>query len=105
MREEIIHLHPAAPAKPPAGQPCNGCGVCCTLSTCPVARLRFLQAHGPCPALVWDAEVHRYRCGLLSEPARHLRGLPALAEPLTRRLMHRWIAAGRGCDCEVDILG
>ena len=102
MRHRTIELHAAAPDKPAAGQPCNGCGVCCLLETCPAARLRFLQRHGPCPALEWSAAESRYLCGLLVRPARYL-PLPPRGEPLARRLLARWIAAGQGCDCQASI--
>jgi hypothetical protein len=97
--EQIIHLHAKAPAKPAEGAPCNGCGVCCALETCPAARLRFLQKKGPCPALSWSEAAGRYHCGLLMEPRAYLGWLPASLEPLSRRLFARWIAAGEGCDC------
>ncbi|MBS1143689.1 MAG: hypothetical protein H6R14_1095 [Proteobacteria bacterium] len=103
MQEQIIHLHPAAPAKPAEGQPCNGCGVCCALETCPAARLRFLQAKGPCPALHWSAAEQRYRCGLLASPRAYFGWLPGFVEPLVQRLVARWIAAGQGCDCSADV--
>ena len=101
MRTDIIHLHTAAPAKPAPGAPCNGCGVCCALETCPAARLRFLRARGPCPALTWSPTAQRYHCGLLAGP-RHLAWLPA---KLRQRLATRWIAAGQGCDCEATVAG
>lgn len=102
MQVHTIHLHVAAPAKPAPGQPCNGCGVCCALETCPAARLRFRQRRGPCPALEWSAGEERYRCGLLSRPGAYLGWLPAAAESLARRLFARWIAAGIGCDCDAE---
>lgn len=102
MPEQIIHLHRLAPAKPAPGQPCNGCGVCCALETCPAARLRFLRRRGPCPALEWVDQAKIYRCGLLQRPAHYLGGLPAAAEGLARRLFARWIAAGQGCDCDAE---
>lgn len=100
MHYQTIRLHRAAPPKPPAGQPCNGCGVCCALETCPAARLRFLRKTGPCPALEWAAADSHYRCGLLTRPGHYLGWLPGGAEALARRLFGRWIAAGRGCDCD-----
>lgn len=103
MPAQIIHLHRDAPAKPAVGQPCNGCGVCCALETCPAARLRFLQKRGPCPALEWLAAERRYRCGLLTQPDHYLGWLPSAAVPLGRRLFARWIAAGEGCDCSAEI--
>ena len=103
MQEKTIHLHRAAPVKPPEGQPCNGCGVCCALETCPAARLRFLQSHGPCTALERMEAEQRYRCGLLSKPGAYLGWLPKIADNSARRLIARWIAAGKGCDCSVDV--
>lgn len=98
----IIHLHRAAPAKPAPGAPCNGCGVCCALETCPLARLRFLRRDGPCPALTWHEgegqSEARYHCGLLAEPTRWL-PMPA---GLAQRLVGRWISAGSGCDCDYE---
>ena len=99
---QVIHLHRGAPAKPAEGAPCNGCGVCCALETCPAARLRFWQRHGPFPALAWQAGENRYRCGLLMHPAHYFAGLPSWAEGLARRLLARWIAAGIGCDCSAE---
>ncbi|MDP3537168.1 MAG: hypothetical protein Q8S26_00530 [Azonexus sp.] len=102
MKEEIIHLHRDAPAKPAEGQACNGCGVCCALETCPAARLRFLQRHGPCPALEWSAPESRYQCGLLMRPGQYLNWLPSAGEHLASRVFARWIAAGKGCDCSAQ---
>jgi hypothetical protein len=103
LKEQIVHLHVEAPPKPALGASCNGCGVCCALDTCPAARVRFRQARGPCPALEWSPDERCYRCGLLADPGRYLGWLPAAAVPLARRLMRRWIAAGKGCDCSADI--
>ena len=103
MRKTVVEIHPAAPPKPFAGQPCNGCGVCCALETCPLGRLRFRQRHGPCPALTWAADEQRYHCGLLSDPRRHFGWLPTAATGLAARLCARWIAAGSGCDCDAEV--
>lgn len=103
MQAQTIHVHREAPTKPPEGQPCNGCGVCCILETCPAARLRFLQANGPCPALEWSVAEKCYRCGLLVDPARYVGWLPAAASNAARRLFARWISAGQGCDCDADV--
>ena len=102
MKEEIIHLHRQAPDKPPEGEQCNGCGICCALETCPAARLRFLQKHGPCPALEWSDDQCRYHCGLLTRPGHYLHWLPKGAEALSKRLFSRWISAGQGCDCSAQ---
>lgn len=95
-----IRLHAAAPEKPAAGAPCNGCGVCCAIAPCPLSRFLLGHRDGKCPALVW--QVSRYACGLVVAPAEHLRWLPVRAVPLARRLALRWIAAGSGCDCDAE---
>ncbi|POA97334.1 hypothetical protein C2134_15955 [Chromobacterium sinusclupearum] len=93
---QVVWLRIDAPAKPAAGQPCNGCGVCCAAAPCPLSRLLLKHRAGPCPALEWDAP--RYRCGLLQTPRRYLPRLPAWAEPGFRRLARRYLAIGHGCD-------
>ena len=101
MPERTIHLHRQAPPKPPLAAPCNGCGVCCAAETCPAGRLRFLRRHGPCPALEWQGNL--YRCGLLARPRHYLPWLPSRWDASARRLLARWIAAGRGCDSSVSV--
>jgi hypothetical protein len=99
---EIV-LHAAAPAKPAVGAPCNGCGVCCALSPCPLSRLLLGHRSGACPALTWRAGDERYVCGLVMAPGAHLLRLPRLLHPLAARLARRWIAAGSGCDCDAEM--
>jgi len=89
-----IAVHAAAPAKPPVGALCNGCGVCCSYAPCPLSRLLLGHRTGACPALTW--QDHRYVCGLVVAPTGFARWLP-------RHLVLRWIAAGSGCDCNAEI--
>jgi len=96
-----VELRRGAPEKPAAGAPCNGCGLCCALEPCPLGRLRFQRWQGACPALLWREEEQRYRCGLIVDAQRYW-PLPRPLLPLAMRLTRRWIAAGRGCDCDVD---
>jgi hypothetical protein len=101
---EVIHIHPAAPAKPAEGAPCNGCGVCCTSAPCPLGVIASRRFSGPCVALVWADDASLYRCGLLAEPARRLPfGLRWLA-PSLARIARRSIAAGSGCDCSMEVV-
>jgi hypothetical protein len=95
---QIIWIQRAAPEKPKLGLACNGCGVCCLAEPCPVALVFLWQKHGACRALEWDDVQHRYHCGLLRHPSRHITSLPALLNPVFIRLSYRWIAAGKGCD-------
>lgn len=95
-----VELQGSAPAKPSYGARCNGCGVCCASTTCPLGRLRYLRRTGPCPALIWRASLGRYSCGLAEDPRRLLPGLPEAWLPLFRRLILRWIGEGWGCDSQ-----
>lgn len=98
---KTVLLHRDAPAKPPVGAACNGCGVCCALWPCPLSRVFLGHRQGACPALEWDEA--RYNCGLVIAPEKHLRWLPAGLAPLAARLARRWIAAGKGCDCDAEV--
>ncbi len=56
--------------KPKFGQPCNGCGYCCTVQPCQLAR-EMLNCHtGPCVAL--EAQGDRHVCGLVRNPLAYL---------------------------------
>lgn len=95
----VVHLQPLAPAKPPVGTACNGCGLCCAAEPCPLGMVLSRRRRGSCVALQWSEPEARYRCGALAEPQRWL---PALPEGMARSLAARWIAAGRGCDAELE---
>jgi len=101
----VIMIEPAAPAKPPLGAPCNGCGVCCLAEPCPVGIVVSRRRHGACAALRWSAENHRYVCGILVAPlgARTGRISRLFKRPL-RALIARWISAGRGCDSDLELV-
>ena len=95
----VIHIEPLAPPKPAEGAACNGCGVCCLVAPCPVGMLVSRRRRGPCDALVWGAAERRYLCGMLTEPEHHF----GWVGRLLRRAMRRWIAAGRGCDSDLQV--
>lgn len=95
----VIRLRVEAPPRPAAGQPCNGCGVCCAAEPCPLGAWRSGRRSGRCRLLKWDPAERRYACGAVLDPRRVLRWLPPA---WTRRLVLRWIAAGAGCDCSFD---
>ncbi len=100
--ESFIAIHSAAPAKPLLGEPCNGCGVCCAAQPCPVSRLLLGHRSGACPALRWQAHERRYACGMVTEPGRFLRWLPQRWSGFAGRRFARWIAAGMGCDSDIE---
>lgn len=97
---EAVPLHRDAPAKPREGEPCNGCGVCCALERCPMARLLLPHGGGrACAALEWHSGERRYRCGLVLRPAHYIRWLPRRWEVRAGRWIAVRIAAGTACDC------
>ncbi|MES3014314.1 MAG: hypothetical protein V4750_11385 [Pseudomonadota bacterium] len=98
MRTQFIAIHATAPAKPPLGGVCNGCGVCCLAEPCPAGRLLTLQRRGACRLLRWDDAARHYRCGLLA--AAPVRGRWST---WLQRGLHRWIAAGVGCDSDATV--
>lgn len=97
----IITIRADAPPKPAEGEACNGCGICCSAERCPVAWLFLPLRGGPCPALEWNAKAGRYRCGMVDNPARHVRWLPRRWNPRASQWFARRIAAGHGCDCGI----
>lgn len=101
--EQIIHIHPQAPAKPAMGQPCNGCGVCCAAEPCPVSLTLLWPHAAPCRALTWDDDTKRYLCGMVSAPSQQLSWLPKRLDKIAGRLFKRWIAADTNCDAAVVI--
>lgn len=102
--QHFIAIHPAAPAKPALGAPCNGCGVCCAAEPCPVSHVLLGHRTGACPALQWHEPQRRYVCGMVMAPASFLLWLPLPLQALFRRLTRRWIAVGIGCDSDVTAL-
>ena len=107
---QTIHIHVAAPAKPPEDAPCNGCGVCCLAEPCPVGVLLSRKRHGACDALAWNDALQMYRCQAVDAPVQAIahalpRSLRLLALPLGALLSgmaRRWIAAGKGCDSSLQ---
>jgi len=101
-REQLIHIHPQAPAKPAVGAPCNGCGVCCLAEPCPLGMVLSGRRQGACSALRWADADKRYVCGAISDPAGVLPRPWRWAAFMLRRLAPRWVAAGQGCDADLE---
>lgn len=102
----VIWIRPEAPPKPAVGAPCNGCGVCCLAEPCPLGMLVSLKREGACRALQWSEDDRQYRCGMLVHPTRYV-GLrtvkpEGLVNRLIRRYARRMIAAGIGCDADIE---
>lgn len=109
--EKTIRIHPLAPAKVVVGAACNGCGVCCLFAPCPLGMLLSRRRTGACEVLRWDTALAQYRCGAITVPQevltqslpRGLRGLAPVLAPVLRRVGLRWIAAGIGCDSDLEV--
>jgi hypothetical protein len=100
--QQVIHIQPLAPTKPAFGQACNGCGVCCLAEPCPLGVLLSRSRIGPCKALVWVELGQQYRCGALAGEIATSGLFAAGLARLRNRVVGRWIAAGSGCDCDLD---
>ncbi|MDP2794347.1 MAG: hypothetical protein Q8O25_09765 [Sulfurisoma sp.] len=100
----FVRLRADAPPKPLVGVPCNGCGVCCAVEPCPVARFALGVRAGACPALEWDGATARYYCGMAQRPADYLGWLSPRLNTWAARCCQRWIAAGHGCDCDAEVV-
>ena len=98
---QTIHIHLDAPPQPAWGDACNGCGVCCAAEPCPVGVLVSGRRQGACKALLWNDAESRYRCGVVSEPQRFV--APRWIAPYAARFALRMIAAGKGCDCDLEV--
>jgi hypothetical protein len=96
-----IELHPKSPEKSSFGTPCNGCGVCCAASPCPVAVVFLFQIKGKCRALLW--QDGRYVCGMAVSPDLYVMLIPEKGRELCARFFASRIAAGSGCDSTAEI--
>ena len=108
---QIIHIQPEADAKPERGAPCNGCGICCLSEPCPLGMLLSHRRVGACAAVRWDMRMNQYRCGAMMDGIAvsrqalpsGLRWLAPAMALLLSRLARRWIAAGQGCDSDLEV--
>jgi hypothetical protein len=83
------------PKKPPEGDVCNGCGLCCAVQLCLLAIEFIPGAAAPCPAM--EFADGRFWCGLARRPSRYL-GIPASGDRLIRGMVHAALSIGEGCD-------
>ena len=92
-----------AQKKPPHGQPCNRCGLCCMMTLCPLAQHVFGRELGPCPALERDADGTA-SCGLIADPGKHALGytLRAGGREAASDAAKLLIGAGIGCDARIN---
>ncbi len=107
-------MNPQPPHKPRFGEPCNGCGYCCTVQPCQLAQEFLNCSVGPCIAL--EAQGNLRTCGLVRNPLTYLYKVAHPDEDVQpqdsapdiqagKQLSHDLAAAlgiGRGCDAEDD---
>ena len=103
VRYPTIQIHALAPQKPAQGDICNGCGTCCMVAPCPVSSLFLGHKENTCPALIWQDDLTRYRCGMLLTPGRYCNWLPSLLTRPFIFFVRRWLALDVGCDSDVQI--
>ena len=56
--------------KPPHGQPCNQCGLCCYAAPCALGAALFATRAGPCPALRFHDNGDSY-CDVVAHPEQY----------------------------------
>lgn len=88
--------------KPPHGQQCTRCGLCCKATICPLGMAIFRRQAGPCPALV-DEKDGKYHCGVAANPMKYTirRTLQHGVEEMKAAAM-LLIGAGTGCDARFN---
>jgi hypothetical protein len=88
--------------KPPHGSPCNGCGVCCMVTLCPLGQHILGFELGRCPALTKRDDT-TYVCGLVLDPAKYAptRAVTKSVAAL-RRAALLLIGSGDGCDARLN---
>jgi hypothetical protein len=87
------------PLKPSIGSPCNGCGMCCAMEPCGLAR-EFIPDHpaeGPCLAL--EHEAGRFLCGMIRRPGHYMQ-LPDWADAHMGGIFADALGAGKGFDAD-----
>ena len=88
--------------KPPHGQPCTRCGLCCVASICPLGQTIFRRADGPCPALGYDAEG-KSLCGVVDNPMAFAMTVTLRnGVEATREAAKHLIGSATGCDARVN---
>lgn len=96
--------------KPPYGDPCNGCGICCIAQVCALGL--ELGDDQNCKALILNAD-RSFSCGLVTDPYRFIsdeslmvwKALDEMSgsnkgEESLKKSNAQALGAGRGCDSD-----
>lgn len=83
--------------KPAYGAPCNGCGLCCIATQCPVS-VGLYGERTICPAL--EQAGDSFACGLMVNPLVHIEGMRDWSGPVMGEMFRLLIGADIGCDGE-----
>lgn len=86
--------------KPRKGDPCNGCGMCCTVQPCMLAAEFLNCTEGPCVAL--ESEDGRTYCGMVRRPIHYLlrQDAPPSATGALQSHLASVLGLGHGCDSD-----
>lgn len=76
--------------KPPFGETCNGCGLCCRMQPCAIAITILGEVAAPCPILTFHDG--RYWCRLVEIEDKINRNIAPMVSIK--------LGIGRGCDSE-----
>jgi hypothetical protein len=92
IKARLQEVRPDAPPKPAYGQPCNGCGLCCSVEVCKIGQAALGEdTQAPCELMLF--ENGRFWCKLVL--AENMAGMePIIAQAL---------GAGRGCDSSDEL--
>lgn len=87
-------------SKPKLNEPCNGCGMCCTVEPCQLAQEMLNCTTGPCIAMESDGE--KKVCGLVKRPAWYMFGedQPESQTGHLSVMFANALGVGRGCDAD-----
>jgi hypothetical protein len=100
VKSACLSPHAMLERKPPHGQPCNQCGLCCYAMPCALGAALFATRAGPCPALRFQDNGDSY-CDVVAHPEQY--SATARRAPQFMRLAAlSLIRAGDGCDCRVN---
>jgi hypothetical protein len=87
--------------KPPQGDPCNACGLCCRMELCAIGRIVYGDIPGPCPAIAITPKGSE--CGMVLHPGQFApEAVRRHGTAKVRASAKELLAIGLGCDAWLD---